>query len=193
MNVSCPASFSIGGSVNEDEQMFLPVWELKEGSTLASAIRTKVALGGNIFQCPSGWFEHSGSMWGNGVQVNSHQHSSPDFFLLCWAPVMPGVLLLAVGVADSWMMLSPSQHYEDSVYLRPGKADPGSKRNSFSNMLLSWQNQSFSVAVGENGENCSKFSWDHSRGWYDEDQKCRWPPTVRVTGWLPFVFSSLHQ
>lgn len=54
MNVSCPASFSIGGSVNEDEQMFLPVWELKEGSTLASAIRTKVALGGNIFQCPSG-------------------------------------------------------------------------------------------------------------------------------------------
>lgn len=36
------------------ELMLLPVWELKEGSTLASAIRTKVELGGNVFKCPPG-------------------------------------------------------------------------------------------------------------------------------------------
>lgn len=36
------------------ELMRLPAWELKEGSTLASAIRTKVELGGDTFKCPPG-------------------------------------------------------------------------------------------------------------------------------------------
>lgn len=55
----------------------------------------------------------------NAANGNSGQQASPVFFLLCWV------------VADSMMTSSPSQHYKDSLSLKPGKADPGLKRNSF--------------------------------------------------------------
>lgn len=49
----------------------------------------------------------------NAVNGNSGQQASP-VFLLCWV------------VADSMMISSPSQHYKDSLYLKPCL-----KRNSF--------------------------------------------------------------
>lgn len=67
-------------------------------------------------------------------------------------------------------MSSPSQNYEDIVCLKLSKAYSELKRNSLLNMLLFWQNQSFSFAMGEYGENGSEFTWDHSRRCCEEDQ-----------------------